>query len=104
MGRLDPSPRAATIGRSDLAKGSSMPIVNILEAKAKLSRLVATVESGAETEIVIARNGRPAARLVPIAATPAGRRIGVAKGKFTLPDPDIAFDATIEKLFRGGWR
>src|SRR6516162_3287258 len=40
-----------------------MPVVNMLEAKSSLSRLVEAVESGAETEIIIARNGRPAARL-----------------------------------------
>ena len=32
-----------------------MPMVNMLEAKTKLSRLVEAVESGAESEIVIAR-------------------------------------------------
>ena len=47
-----------------------MPTVNMLEAKTSLSHLVESVESGAETEIVIARNGKPAARLVPIAAKP----------------------------------
>jgi prevent-host-death family protein len=38
----------------------------MLEAKTSLSRLVDAVESSAETEIVIARNGRPAARLVAV--------------------------------------
>jgi prevent-host-death family protein len=76
-------------------------IVNMLEAKSSLSRLVASVESGSETEIIIARNGRPAAKLVPIAAVPAGKRIGVAKGRFTVPD-DIDGDATaIAELFTG---
>ena len=41
-----------------------MPVVNMLEAKSNLSRLVEAVESGVETEIIIARNGRPAAKLV----------------------------------------
>ena len=58
-----------------------MTTVNMLDAKSNLSRLVDAVESGAEKEIVIARNGRPAARLVPIRQLPKGRRIGVAKGK-----------------------
>ena len=40
--------------------------VNMLEAKTHLSRLVDAVESGAEKEIIIARNGKPAAKLVPI--------------------------------------
>ena len=78
-----------------------VPIVNMLEAKSSLSRLVEAVESGAETEIIIARNGRPAARLVAIKAAPAGKRIGVAKGKFEVPDDIDADAATIAALFTG---
>ena len=55
-----------------------MHSVNVLEAKNKLSKLLERIESGAETEIVIARHGRPVARLVPLEPQPAGRRIGVA--------------------------
>ena len=78
-----------------------MHVVNMLEAKSSLSRLVEAVESGAETEIIIARNGQPAARLVAIKANPAGKRIGVAKGQFTVPD-DIDRDApAIAELFAG---
>ena len=52
-----------------------MATVNMLEAKSNLSRLVEAVESGSEAEIVIARNGRPAAKLVPIRAARQERRI-----------------------------
>lgn len=70
-----------------------MPTVNMLDAKSNLSRLVEAVESGAEAEIIIARNGRPAARLVPIAAAvDAGRRLGLLAGKFP-PLSLEAFDA-----------
>lgn len=78
-----------------------MSVVNMLEAKSNLSRLVQAVESGAEREIIIARNGRPAAKLVPIAATSRGKRIGVAKGKFVIPENIDADNALIEKLFTG---
>lgn len=44
-----------------------MKPVNMLDAKTQLSKLVDRIESGRDQEIVIARNGRPAARLVPIA-------------------------------------
>ena len=53
-----------------------MQTVNIHEAKTHLSRLVAAVKSGAETEVIIAQNGVPAARLVPI-----GRKTKVNGGK-----------------------
>jgi len=75
-----------------------MSIVNMLEAKSNLSRLVEAVESGAESEIVIARNGKPAAKLVPVTAT-VGQRIGVAKGAFKPPEPDSALDAEIAETF-----
>ena len=55
-----------------------MNAVNMLEAKSSLSRLVDAVESGAQQEIVIARNGRPAAKLVAISSRPAAVRIGIA--------------------------
>jgi len=79
-----------------------MSIVNMLEAKSNLSRLVEAVESGAEEEIIIARNGKPAARLVPVQAKIVGKRIGVAKGKFVAPGLDPELDKEIERLFTGG--
>ena len=78
-----------------------MPTVNIFEAKSSLSRLIEAVESGKVSEIIIARNGKPAARLVPIQELPAGQRIGVAKGKFTAPDPDPVADKIIQNMFEG---
>ena len=78
-----------------------MPIVNMFEAKSSLSRLVEAVESGAETEIIIARNGRPAAKLVAITPAATGKRIGVAKGKFVVPDMIDADEAAIVALFNG---
>ena len=52
------------------AQGGPMQPVNMLEAKSTLSRLVEAVESGREQEIVLARNGRPVARIVAINAQP----------------------------------
>ncbi len=78
-----------------------MPTINMLEAKSQLSRLVEAVETGSEPEIIIARNGRPAARLVAIKPVTAGKRIGVAKGKFTVPADIDADEAAIAALFAG---
>jgi prevent-host-death family protein len=74
---------------------------NVLEAKSNLSRLIEAVESGRETEIIIARNGKPAARLMPLDTAPAGRRLGVAKGAFTVPASLDDDNALIEQLFAG---
>jgi prevent-host-death family protein len=78
-----------------------MQTVNILEAKTQLSRLVERVESGAEAEIIIARNGRPAARLVPLAARPTEQRIGIAAGQFKVPESIDLSNAELEDLFAG---
>ena len=84
-------------------QGFSMPVVDILEAKSTLSRLVKAIETGAETEteIVIARDGRPAARLVAIEPASTGKRIGAAKGRFVLPDDIDTENTRIEAVFAG---
>lgn len=79
-----------------------MTIVNMLDAKTRLSQLVDAVESGAEAEIIIARNGRPAARLTRLAPRgAASKRIGVAKGRFQAPEVSKAEDAEIAAMFTG---
>ena len=54
-----------------------MAIVNVHEAKTHLSRLLKQVEAG--EEIVIARNGKPVARLVPLRER-SKRQFGAMKG------------------------
>lgn len=56
-----------------------MSQVNVYEAKARLSALLARVETG--EEIVIARNGRPVARLVPLSGRPVRRTPGAWRGR-----------------------
>ena len=79
-----------------------MPPINMLQAKSSLSRLVETIEQGLEREIIIARNGRPAAKLVPMDNVPAGKRIGVAKGKFKVPDSIDVHNDEVARMFLGG--
>ena len=79
-----------------------MQAVNMFQAKSSLSRLVEAIEQGQEREIVIARNGRPAAKLVPIDAVLGGQRIGVAKGKFNVPDSIDIHNEEVARLFLGG--
>jgi prevent-host-death family protein len=59
-----------------------MGILNIHAAKTHLSRLIEEVGEG--EEIVIAKAGRPVARLVPI-EKPARRKLGLLKGKLMIP-------------------
>ncbi len=79
-----------------------MNIVNIHEAKTNLSRLLSAIENGTETEIIIARNGKPIGRLTALAApTQQKVRFGLAKGKFVVPDDIDHLNTKIEKLFYG---
>lgn len=70
------------------------------EAKTHLSRLIASIKAGTEEEIVIAQNGVPAARLVPVAKRQE-LRWGLAKGLFSVPDDIDRDNALIEALFYG---
>lgn len=56
--------------------------VNIHEAKTNLSRLLAQVKEG--REIIIAKAGKPIARLVPISDDKRQRYPGSARGKVTI--------------------
>ena len=58
--------------------------VNIHEAKTHLSRLLEKVKAG--EEVIIAKAGKPVAKIIPINAAPAPRLWGTAKGEFVVPD------------------
>jgi len=79
-----------------------MQTVNMLQAKSSLSRLVEAIEQGQEREIVIARNGRPAARLVPMDSGSPDKRLGIAKGVFEVPDSIDLNNDEVARLFMGG--
>jgi len=79
-----------------------MHTINMLQAKSSLSRLVEAIEQGEEREIIIARNGRPAAKLVPMDNVLSGLRLGVAKGIFEVPDDIDASNAEVAQLFLNG--
>ncbi len=75
--------------------------VNIFQAKTELSKLIALLENEAEDEIVIARNGKPVARILPWIGKRADKRIGVAEGLFVAPDDFDALDEAVASLFLG---
>ena len=67
-----------------------MTQVNLYDAKTQLSRLVDRAAAG--EEIVIAKGGRPLARLVPLARRTAPRELGFLAGRVCI-GPD--FDAPL---------
>ncbi len=61
--------------------------VNVHHAKTHLSRLIQQAENG--EEVIIARDGKPAVKLVPVAPAPAEENYripGRLKGKLNLPE------------------
>lgn len=73
---------------------------NMHEAKTHLSRLAERAASG--EEIVIARNGRPLAKLVPISEKREPRKLGAWKGKVRISDDfDDPLPWEIQKYFEG---
>jgi prevent-host-death family protein len=65
-------------------------VVNVHEAKTHLSRLLEEVAAGAE--VVIAKAGKPVARLVPIVPVTRPKSLGLLRGRITVPDD---FDAPL---------
>ena len=73
-------------------------IVNISEAKAKLSKLIDLVYHG--EKVVIAKNNLPIADLV--IHKPEGRRtLGLLKGKLSVPEDFCEEDTQINDMFYG---
>lgn len=72
---------------------------NIHEAKTHFSRLLERVEKG--EELVIARNGRPLAKLVPYAEEREPRKLGLLKGKIWVADDFDEVDEEIVRMFEG---
>lgn len=58
-------------------------VVNIHEAKTHLSRIVDDVAAGAE--VIIAKAGKPMARLVPMQAASRPKKLGLLKGRIKVP-------------------
>jgi prevent-host-death family protein len=65
-------------------------VVNVHEAKTHLSRILEEVAAGAE--VVIAKAGKPVARLVPIEPVTRPKSLGLLRGRIAVPDD---FDAPL---------
>lgn len=74
--------------------------INIYDAKTNLSALVERAAGG--EEIVIAKKGRPMARLVPLQPATPLRTIKPFRGKWTIaPDWDAPLSEETLRLFEG---
>ncbi len=75
-------------------------VFNIHDAKTNLSRIVDDVAAGAE--VIIAKAGKPMARLVPIEAPVRSKKLGLLKGKIKVADDfNAPLDDETLGLFEG---
>jgi antitoxin (DNA-binding transcriptional repressor) of toxin-antitoxin stability system len=79
-----------------------MHTVSLFEAKTHLSSIIESLLSGKESEVVISRRGKPVVRLSPLEQSNVAARIGVAKGRFSVPDNIDFSNENISVLFTGG--
>lgn len=72
-------------------------VVNTHEAKSRLSELIREAEQG--TEVIVARNGRPVAKIVAWTAASSIRTPGSWAGQVVYDDDIVGSDADIVELF-----
>jgi prevent-host-death family protein len=78
-----------------------MKQVNIHQAKTELSKLVERAEAG--EEVLIARAGKPVAKLVPLNRRRGRRKLGLLDGKFRIPDDfNKPLPPSMLRAFEGG--
>ncbi len=76
-----------------------MQIINIHEAKTNLSKLIEKTSQG--EEVIIAKAGKPVAKLVEYKEKLKPRKLGLWKGKVWMSDDFNDEDPEINKLFYG---
>jgi prevent-host-death family protein len=84
-----------------MAASGSHSQVNVHDAKTNFSKLLARVEAG--EEIVIAKAGRPVAKLVRVERPNLMNAFGALKGKYPATDDSIWFGPEAEALDREIW-
>ncbi len=75
--------------------------VSVMQAKERLYELLGMLEDGEENQIIITRKGKPVAKIMDYYKDPEpAQRIGIAEGKFTVPDDlfDDDFETNNEEL------
>ena len=76
-----------------------MKYVNIVDAKEKLAELIDLLGNNPNEEIYLTHNGKPIIKMTPVEKISVENRIGVAKGKFTIPEDFDKWDEEIAEMF-----
>ena len=78
-----------------------MQTVGLFEAKTHLSRFVKLLVEGDEQEVVISRHGKSLVRMTAILVPDTTKRIGLARGRFDVPDNIDGANRAIAAMFAG---
>jgi prevent-host-death family protein len=85
---------------TNIGQEAGMDTINLYEAKTNLSQLVERAAHG--EEIIIAKAGRPLARLVPFSTRSTPRPLGMLAGQVTVgPDFDDPLPDDMQLSFEG---
>ncbi|MEK7573687.1 MAG: type II toxin-antitoxin system Phd/YefM family antitoxin [Patescibacteria group bacterium] len=76
-----------------------MQIINIHQAKTNLSKLIEQAVAG--NDVIIAKAGKPVAKLVGYKKPLKPRKLGLLKGKIWISDDFDDEDPEINKMFYG---
>ena len=70
-----------------------------LRSKTNFSKIIAMLENHEEDEVIIARSGKPVVKVTLIPPVDVSKRIGIAKGKFSVPDNIDEMNDEIAAMF-----
>lgn len=79
-----------------------MHTVSLFDAKTHLSRIVDDLITGREDRVVIERRGKPAVLLTSAMSPDVSKRIGLARGRFSIPENIDRLNPQISELFGEG--
>lgn len=74
--------------------------MNVLEAKTNFSKIIGILERKEESEVIVARAGKPVVKIVLYEEPKRFEKIfGIAEGKFVIPDDFDEPDDEIARMF-----
>ncbi|MBR4642821.1 MAG: hypothetical protein IKO74_08920 [Selenomonadaceae bacterium] len=78
-----------------------MKYINVIDAKEQFADLVNLLNQNPKEEIFLTFGGKPIIKMSRIEEVPVENRIGIAKGKFTIPADFDKWDEEIAEMFGG---
>jgi antitoxin (DNA-binding transcriptional repressor) of toxin-antitoxin stability system len=79
-----------------------MHTTSLFDAKTHLSRIVEELVSGREDKVIISRHGKAMVQVTALQKLDATSRIGLARGRFTVPDDIDGSNPAIAAMFGAG--